>query len=270
MAIGTSQGAFYEDQFHYSQSQWDPKYDDNEITPNKQRTDKALEGAEVDPSTGLGIDVAFKNASPYAFDYRNKSYNNNYDTKLTHDEEKTYNSRFGPDDSIDYDMRGYFKANPDVKPNDPGVHYPDTFKKPNHPTFSDQSKYNGVDGYYGGVWGKEDDKDTFNPSSTNLNNMNKDQLQDYFNRVEPKAILKLPKPDIEDRRDDPPYKPTLDNKIDEILGQQGSYDPANSKFLEGRNYTDLEKQAGMKSLDKLDLDQLMGYIKRGQNLSAKD
>lgn len=61
MGIGTSKGAFYEDQFHYAQSQWDPgKFDDNEITPNKQQTDKSLENAELNPSTGLGIEVGKK------------------------------------------------------------------------------------------------------------------------------------------------------------------------------------------------------------------
>lgn len=60
MGIGTSKGAFYEDQFHYAQSQWDPKYDDNEISPNKMQTDKKLDKSELDPSTGLGIEVGYK------------------------------------------------------------------------------------------------------------------------------------------------------------------------------------------------------------------
>ena len=60
MAIGTSKGAFYEDQFHYAQSQWDPKYDDNEVSPNKMQTDKQLDKEELNPSTGLGIEVNYK------------------------------------------------------------------------------------------------------------------------------------------------------------------------------------------------------------------
>jgi hypothetical protein len=37
-------------------------------------------------------------------------------------------------------MRGYWKANPGGKPDSRG-HFPDTFKLPNHPTFSAESKY---------------------------------------------------------------------------------------------------------------------------------
>jgi predicted RNA-binding protein with PUA-like domain len=52
-------------------------------------------------------------------------------------------------ESNDYDMEGFYKAsqNPlsglsaSVNPNDNQMHYPDTFKLPNHPTFSTHSKY---------------------------------------------------------------------------------------------------------------------------------
>ena len=40
----------------------------------------------------------------------------------------------------DYDMRGLWKANPNATPDERG-HWPDTFKLPNHPTFSNQSIY---------------------------------------------------------------------------------------------------------------------------------
>ena len=42
------------------------------------------------------------------------------------------------DTGADYDLRGAFKAG--VKPDAKG-HFPDTFKKPNHPTFSNESRY---------------------------------------------------------------------------------------------------------------------------------
>lgn len=65
-----------------------------------------------------------------------------YDTRLDKkDEEKflTWKARHAPLDSgEDYDLRGAFKAG--VKPDNNG-HWPDTFKKPNHPTFSTESKY---------------------------------------------------------------------------------------------------------------------------------
>lgn len=49
----------------------------------------------------------------------------------------------------DYDMRGAFKAG--VKP-DNTKHWPDTYKKPNHPTFSNESIYSSLVGTTPGVW----------------------------------------------------------------------------------------------------------------------
>lgn len=66
-----------------------------------------------------------------------------YDTKLSPQEEaqfQAWKNQYAPQDSgADYDLRGAFKAGltPDPKTN----HWPDTFKKPNHETFSNESKY---------------------------------------------------------------------------------------------------------------------------------
>ena len=65
-----------------------------------------------------------------------------FDTKLTPSEEaefKVWKQKYAPKDSgMDYDLRGAFKAG--EKPGADG-HWTDKFKKPNHPTFSDQSQY---------------------------------------------------------------------------------------------------------------------------------
>lgn len=65
-----------------------------------------------------------------------------YDTKLNPVEEtqfQDWKKRNAPRDSgVDYDLRGAFKAG--LQPAANG-HWPDTYKKPNHPTFSDQSLY---------------------------------------------------------------------------------------------------------------------------------
>ncbi len=67
----------------------------------------------------------------------------NYNTKLSDDEEKKFQiwkAKYAPNDSgDDYDLRGAFKAG--LKPDPKTGHWPDTFKKPNHPTFSNESKY---------------------------------------------------------------------------------------------------------------------------------
>ncbi len=66
-----------------------------------------------------------------------------FDTALTPQEEvrfQAWKQRYAPKDSgEDYDLRGAFKAN--LKPDPQTGHWPDTFKKPNHPTFSNESKY---------------------------------------------------------------------------------------------------------------------------------
>ena len=66
-----------------------------------------------------------------------------FDTTLTAPEEskfQTWKTQYAPHDSgEDYDLRGAFKAG--LKPDPKTGHWPDTFKKPNHPTFSVESQY---------------------------------------------------------------------------------------------------------------------------------
>ena len=93
-----------------------------------------------------------------------------YNTKLSKAEEEKFqtwaeeNGRAA--DLENYDLRGWWKQN---GKQDSRGHFTDEFKKPNHPTFSDESKYNGVDGFKGGAWGKAGEKDTFTPSKTSDN-----------------------------------------------------------------------------------------------------
>lgn len=84
------------------------------------------------------------------------------DTKLTPEEEPAYQewkSKYAPNDSgFDYDLKGAFKAG--VVPDENTGHMPDTFKKPNHPTFSDQSKFYMDAPNWAGSW----DGDKYIPS----------------------------------------------------------------------------------------------------------
>jgi len=92
----------------------------------------------------------------------------------------------------DYDYEAWQRANPGVTMA-PGQHYPDTYKLPNHPTFSTESMYHGQDGAEGGQWAKNDDGSwTFTPGRTNLEHWSPAELQDYFERVEPGNTLNLP------------------------------------------------------------------------------
>ena len=71
-------------------------------------------------------------------------------------------------------------------------HGADLYKKPNHPTFSKDSKYNGVDGYQGGVWSTESNSTKFTASDTNMTFMSPNQLKRYFQQVEPGVVLEIP------------------------------------------------------------------------------
>lgn len=97
-------------------------------------------------------------------------------------------------DQFDYDIRGWWKkhGNQDLVE---GVHLEDEFKKPNHPTFSNESKYHGTDGYEGGEWiGDEKSGYSFKPGKTNMEMMSSQELKDYFAKVEPDTKLLLPQP----------------------------------------------------------------------------
>lgn len=94
-------------------------------------------------------------------------------------------------DLYDYDLRGWWNKN-----NGAGLlggHLTDEFKKPNHPTFSTGSKYNGVEGNEGGEWLKQSGGSwSFRPGKTNLQNFSADELHDYFGKVEPGNKLLMP------------------------------------------------------------------------------
>ena len=88
-------------------------------------------------------------------------------------------------DKEDYDIQGYFLSS---RGKDVRGHGPDTFKKPNHPTFSTQSQYHGKQGYIGGIWSEMEK--AYYPSSTNLRFWPKKRLEQYFKEVEPGVQLK--------------------------------------------------------------------------------
>lgn len=86
--------------------------------------------------------------------------NPTFETALTPQEEtqfQTWRKKYvhPNDDGRDYDLRGAFKAG--VMPAGPEAgadagHFPDTFKKPSHETFSDESIYSSLTGTRPGTW----------------------------------------------------------------------------------------------------------------------
>lgn len=122
-------------------------------------------------------------------------YTNKYNTELSPSDEakfQTWAAQNGrQSDTYDYDLRGAWKANANAATNG---HLPDTWKKPNHPTFSDQSQYHGVDGNQGGSWsGGNGQPWSFTPGTTNLRLYSPSEMQGYFQRVEPDSTLILPR-----------------------------------------------------------------------------
>jgi len=118
-------------------------------------------------------------------------FSDRYNTKLTPSQEAAFLASPHANDVFDYDARGEYLAGLDR--NNPTGHGQDTFKKPNHPTFSTGSMYHGVDGYTGGAWLQLGDGSwQFTPSSTNLTMYPMDQLQQYFNEREPNNRIAPP------------------------------------------------------------------------------
>lgn len=120
---------------------------------------------------------------------------NKYNTPLSATEEAAY-QKWAKDnnklkDTYDYDLRGAWKEG---SAGTGEAHSPDTYKKPNHPTFSNESKYNGAEGKTGGEWVKQPSGSyTFNASETNVKNMGEQGLQEYFSKYEKGNAVNLPK-----------------------------------------------------------------------------
>jgi hypothetical protein len=150
----------------------------------------------ADPNNPLGQYANTASAPPDPYDYTSK-----YNTKLSPADEAKFQAwgaqqaaqtgRNPALDTYDYDMRGFWKSNGQFADNG---HAGDEFKKPNHPTFSDLSKYHGVDGTQGGTWGGGQDGQpwTFTPGTTNLQVHDPADLQRYFQQVEQGNQLILP------------------------------------------------------------------------------
>jgi len=107
-----------------------------------------------------------------------------YDTPLTPEEEAIFRQWAGKriGDLADYDLRGAWKTDARAAQNG---HLPDTFKKPNHPTFSDESQYSTPDNP-GGRWDDAGNgKWLFWASQANMRGRTIGDLANYFKQVEP-------------------------------------------------------------------------------------
>lgn len=128
-------------------------------------------------------------------------YSDQFNTKLSPTDEadfwkwlNTVSQTMGRDkskDMADYDLRGLWKVMGDQYQFSPhqGLHTTDVFKKPNHPTFSNQSEWHGIGGLEGGDWGSgygDSGPNNFMPGATNPAPVT---LAEYFKRYEPDYLL---------------------------------------------------------------------------------
>lgn len=109
--------------------------------------------------------------------------------QLTPQGEALYQQQAGPraGDTADYDLRGAWaqQGGGDLG----NAHLTDTWKLPNHPTFSAQSRYQ-TPTQPGGSWAQlPGGQWAFVPSETNMQNLGSGGMRDYFDRVEPNALL---------------------------------------------------------------------------------
>lgn len=138
--IGTDDGQYYENRLEYlvnsSRGATDKKFSDaKEINTNSQAGDFESRFNAVETAPRMPLEATEKLTD--AFKSRIQ-----YETPLDPTGEENFTAwkqKYAPNDSgEDYDLRGAFKAG--LTPARDG-HWPDTYKKPNHPTFSDESIY---------------------------------------------------------------------------------------------------------------------------------
>ncbi len=123
-----------------------------------------------------------------------QDFTQQFNTQLSPEEEQQFQqwivaSGRSLNDLFDYDLRGAWKSG---VAQDPRGHLPDTWKKPNHPTFSTESMYNNGQ-YQGGAWVQLPNGGwTFTATPWNVQNYGAQDLQQYFSSVEPDSKLVLP------------------------------------------------------------------------------
>lgn len=119
---------------------------------------------------------------------------NQFNTALSPEQEAQYLAWVqslpeGQRSTYDYDLRGAFLAGAGRAGNG---HFPDTFKKPNHPTFSSESQYS-TGPMTGGKWVDiGGGKWAFQASPVNLQYRSPDALVEYFKTVEPGSQVMFP------------------------------------------------------------------------------
>lgn len=144
------------------------------------------------PENDIGL------AGTSARESANNFYRNNFNTAIPQALKEEYNKWLqslpeGQRSTDDYDLAGYFMAGKNgengikLYDRENGEHFIDRFKKPNHPTFSNESQYSSPMGFQGGRWLEGRNGWIFEP---NFNIYSKEELRDYMLKNEPNASLR--------------------------------------------------------------------------------
>lgn len=184
----------------------------------------ALKAAELSRATAEQYGITSLEARPAAERIaaiegaQGKDFTNLYNTPLTTAEAVQFEAwKKGLPENLqsqyDYDLAGAFKAGvkPTKNPKDGLFHMPDTFKKPNHESFSNESQYNGADGFQGGSWGGPN-KDQFKPAESVADYISPDNKKSIVDRAY--SELKSQRADMERQSKEAHeanYRSALDN-----------------------------------------------------------
>jgi cell wall-associated NlpC family hydrolase len=155
-------------------------------------------------ATGAGADVEDYDLSAHLGNTPVPQTDRDYsflDTPLSPQGEgafQMWKAQYAPKDSgWDYDLRGAFAAG--LKPDAASGHWPDTYKKPNHPTFSDQSRYAKDYPHQAGRW----DGETYIPAGVGAG---QDEGEDqYFLNPGYRQLRDYPETDHRGRQPDCAY-----------------------------------------------------------------
>lgn len=181
-----------------------------------------------------------------------KDFSEKYNTALSPEMENQFqewaksNGKLG--DLFNYDLRGWYKeqieagGSVDLKG---GQHLTDKWKKPNHPTISEESIYNGKDGVVGGKWLHENGKDVFLIQS-NISKADAEELKSYFAKHERGVELRFAKEPSENYRitiDELKANPDLftgNSTLDQMTTQQRAMVYAKVKKLQAAKSSELQ------------------------------
>lgn len=125
-----------------------------------------------------------------------RDYSDRYNTRLTSAEEAQYQewakSQGRENDVYDYDLRGAWKEiMSGTMSEDERGHLGDKYKKPNHVTFSTQSKYSTKE-TPGGTWEQDENGQvSYTPSDHVLRLHGKEKLKGYFENFEQGVQLRV-------------------------------------------------------------------------------